>query len=264
VLESRQHLSIDSCYDSGPSSRPLREPLPRVYLPNLLDISFYGGVDHVHTEPFATISTWTMPRLRSLYFREFQDISTSPLLDFFKLLSTHGSQVQYLRLTCMYLQAQDISNLLTLCTDLRSLELGCEVSLFEVSASHARLEKIKAEHWPTPSPMSDSPMNLAVHPLKSLKLTAEKSFPKLVEAELIVHAFEVDGFHDATGSFRIGDTFITFYNGDKAYRLFDGETDFVGAYFGQAVDCADLDFGYLYLEVRTGSLTRHKLTEESV
>jgi hypothetical protein len=246
ALESIQRLSIEYCNDSALSSRSLREPLPRVYLPNLLEISFSENYTAANIEPFATISTWTMPRLRSLDFRDSRTSPTSLLLDFFKLLSTHGPQLWSLTLKSTHLQEQDISTLLALCSGLHSLDINSPVSLSILSASHARLERIGL-HYNLPL-MIDNPMDVAADASKSLRIKAQVSFPKLIEAECIVTTSNVYwyGFLDAAASFRAGDTFITLRDGGgKTYRLFDGQAGLVGACFGQVFDCADfVTFGF--------------------
>ena len=244
VLESLQRLSIGSCYDST-LGRPLRTPLSRIYLPGLLEISLRQSVNLAIINPFTTMSTWEMPRLRSLHVEDNILANYSLLLGFFKLLQTHGSQLQSLALTSRHLQKQDISNVLTLCTDLRSFYIDTPVSIFAFSASHARLEKIKVTHWSLTQGKSDSPMSIAVRTLMILKLKAVMSFPKLIEAELMARGSLMYGH--VTGFFRTADAFITFRDDyDKTYRLFDQEAELVGAYFGQGVDCADfVAFGYL-------------------
>jgi hypothetical protein len=248
VLESLQRLLIYSCYDGGSFSRSLREPLRNVYLPNLLEISFHGDDYSQENKPFTTISTWTMPRLRSVHFKDFHD-TTSPLLDIFEVLSTHGHQLQSLTLTNPRLQEEDISTLLALCSCLRSLDIDCNVSLFTFSASHARLEKIRVRSWPILDSMTDSGMNVAVDALKSLMINAKTSFPKLIEAKVILFIFNTGASHDATLLFYTGDAFLTIRYQSKTYKLFDG-TDFVGAYVGHVVDCTDLAPSDIYSFLR--------------
>jgi hypothetical protein len=221
-----------------------------VHLPNLLEISYHGG-PLVQSKPFGTISTWRMQRLRSLRFANGPDTATLPLLDFFKLLQTHGPYLQYLKLTSPYLREQDISNLLVLCTDLRSLNVDSGVSLFTLSASHERLEKIRVDPGLQLDVRPYHRMDITVDAVKNLKLKARTSFPRLIEAKVIVN----DGFvHNATLSFRTGDTFLTLRHRSKIYRVFDGQTDFVGAYFGQAVDCTDfVAIGYLFIPLEVPS-----------
>jgi hypothetical protein len=245
ALESFQRLSISACHDSTPSRRPLQGPLPNIYLPNLLEISFYASSGSAEIEPFTTISTWTMPRLGYLDFTDFNS-SISTLLDFFKLLSTHGPQLQYLQLTSRHLQEQDISTLLALCSGLRSLDIDSRVSHLILSASHARLEKIRLRS--RLDSMTNNGVNVAAaNALKSLRTNAETSFPKLIKAEI---TFPLGGFQPryVMASFRTGDTFITLHDGGKTYRLLDGQAGVVGACFGQVVDCADF-FGFGYLSI---------------
>jgi hypothetical protein len=231
ALESLQRLSITSCDDRASSSRPSQQPLPRVYFPNLLEISFSRGYTLVDIKPFTTISTWTMPRLRSIHFRVDIAIDGSPLFDLFNLLRTHGPQLHSLTLTT-YLQEQDISTLLTLCNGLRSLDIESSVSLCALFASHAHLEKIKVKSGLAVRSMNDLDMIIAVDALKSLKLRARVSFPKLSKAELNVLVFAGGSHRNSTVSFSTGDEFITFSDEGKIYRLFDGQAEFVGAYFG--------------------------------
>jgi len=110
------------------------------------------------------------------------------------------------------------------------------------------LEKIRVDLYLELFSIHNSVSN-AVDALKSLKLKAGMSFPKLVETELIVRTANLYENQSATASFRTGDAFITLRNKGNTYRLFDGPTDFVGAYFGQAVDCADCVYPWTHLEV---------------
>jgi hypothetical protein len=233
-------LSIDTCYDSASSSRPLRQSLPRVYLPNLLEISYRGDGSSVESKPFTTISTWTMSSLRSLHFSETPLMATSLLYDLFKLLPTHGSQLQHLTFTSTHLREDDISKILTVCTDLRSLEIDSPISLFALSASHAGLEKIRISPWLVLDLMSDRRMDVVVDALKSLKLKAKTSFPRLIEVDIILDISSGVIYPPAKASFRTAEASIIFRDGTKIYNLFDGRTDLVGAYCVQVIDRTEL------------------------
>jgi hypothetical protein len=256
ALESFQRLSISACHDSTPSRYSLQEPLPKVYLPNLLEISFYAGTASAKIKPFTTISTWTMPRLGSLHFRETPVVAASGslLLDFFTLLQTHGRHLQYLTLACTHLREQDISTLLALCSGLHSLHIDSPVSLFLLSTSHAHLERIRVRSGLTVRSMSYRNTSVAVDALESLKLKAGIAFPKLSYAEIIVGFSGDIRYRSATVSLRTGDRSITGRCEGKTYTLSDGQSDFSGAYFGQAVDCADFAaFGCLSTPLEVNS-----------
>jgi hypothetical protein len=250
TLESFQRLSIIGCYDDGFSSRSLRESPPRLYLPNLLEISFREDSYGIGT--FVTLSTWTMPHLRSLHFREPEIFANSLLLEFFKFLETHGPQLHHLTWACTYLRQQDLSSTIALCSGLRSLDIVGSVSFSELPASHTHLEKIRVnlgrdqlsmnrsqENAQVSSFMKlfdrDTWENTALRTLQSLKPKIEMSFPKLLEAEIALDIVDGIKLQSTKASFRTEDTFITFCDGSKTYRLFDGQADIVGAYFGQAV-----------------------------
>jgi hypothetical protein len=177
-----------------------------------------------------TISTWIMPRLRSLYFREFPVIAISLLLDFFTLLRSYGPHLQYLTLECTYLRREDISTLLALCSGPRSFDTDSQYPLFIPFVSGARLERIRVRSMLVLESPSASVMKVAVKALRSFKIDARTSFPKLIEAEFIAVIPTGLVYRDMTASIRRADAFITFRYRGNTYRLLDGATRFVGAF----------------------------------
>jgi hypothetical protein len=120
-------INNDKCYGSARSMRPLQSLVPRVYLPNLLGISFIEPDPTIAmvavAQLFASISTWTMPGLRSLEYSE-----TSAFFDAicvrFKFLQIYGSQLRHLTFKCRTLAGQGTSDIFVLCRGLRSLDVG--------------------------------------------------------------------------------------------------------------------------------------------
>lgn len=176
-----------------------------ITLPNLQDITLYGGNQRRHINALSdvlfTLSKWTIPRLTSL-----QLISAIPLPDTTSLLQPflqrHGPHLRNLVLDAGYISLEVISS----CKFLRSLSVSfgaLNPSYFIMVPSHANLENITFRGISVDAVVPTNADHLRC--FADFKTRAYTLLPKLVEATLTMETTTMQ----TSIFFRQSDNFIT-------------------------------------------------------